>query len=172
MFFIQFETFSDKFLAVCWELFGRFIAFAIYVFIRFLPTGKKFCLKFLFFIISYIDRKTIELRQSIFGGVVKTAFYVCIRTFWQKLLSLWGKDINFCRYRTFSGTFSEFYRKLSARFWKLQFTCPINSFEQKGFLWKLLRCFCLFRSLSKRYLTNCRESFVGVVKTAFWESMP
>ena len=91
MFFIQFETFSDKFLAVCWENFGRFVAIAIYVFIRFFPTEKIFVWKFHIFIISDNDRKNIELRQAFFGGVVKAAFYVCIRTFWQKLLSFWER---------------------------------------------------------------------------------
>ena len=52
---------------------------------------KVFVWNFYFFIISDSDRKNIELRQSIFGGVVKTAFYVCIRTFWQKLFSFWER---------------------------------------------------------------------------------
>ena len=38
--------------------------------------------------------------------------------------------------------------------------------------WRLFNCFCLFRTLSKWFLTICREIFGGVVKTAFWESMP
>ena len=38
--------------------------------------------------------------------------------------------------------------------------------------WRLFNCFFLFRTLSKWFLTICREIFGGVVKTAFWESMP
>ena len=91
VFLSEFETFSEIFLAVCWEIFGRFVAIGIYVFIRFLLREKIFVWKFYFFIISDSDRKNIELRQSIFGRVVKTAFYVCIRTFWQKLLSFWER---------------------------------------------------------------------------------
>ena len=44
MFFIQFETFSDKFLAVCWEIFDRFVAISK----EFYPTEKN-CLNISFF---------------------------------------------------------------------------------------------------------------------------
>ena len=55
------------------------------------PTEKNFVWKFHIFIISDNDRKKIELRQAFFGGIVKTEIYVCIRTFWQKLLSFWER---------------------------------------------------------------------------------
>ena len=171
MFFIQFETFSDKFLAVCWENFGRFVAIAIYVFIRFFPTEKIFVWKFHIFIISDNDRKNIELRQAFFGGVVKAAFYVCIRTFWQKLLSFWER----CNLLSLSDLQRNFFWILSKIFsevLKTAFYVSIWILWAKRVSWKLFSCFRLFRTLSKRFLTICREVFCGVVKTAFWESMP
>ena len=64
--FHSIRDFIDKSLAVCWEIFGRFLAIAIYVFIRFFPTEKTFVWKFLIFIISDNDWKKIELRQAVF----------------------------------------------------------------------------------------------------------
>ena len=42
----------------------------------------------------------------------------------------------------------------------------------KSVLWELHSCFCFFRTLSKRFLSICREFFGWVVKDEFWESMP
>ena len=36
--------------------------------------------------------------------------------------------------------------------------------RKEVFLWKLLSCFCLFRTLSKRFLTICREFLAGLLK--------
>ena len=132
---------------------------------------KIFVWNFHFFIISESDQKNIEFRQSIFGRVVKTAFYVCIRTFWQKLLSF-SERYKLLLLSDLQRNFFWILSKLIGEVLKTAIYGPIGYFEQKGFLWKLLRCFCLLWSLSKRYLTICREIFGGVVKTAFWESMP
>ena len=132
---------------------------------------KNFVWIFHIFIISDSDRKNIEFRQSIFGRVVKTAFYVCIRTFWQKLLSF-SERYKLLLLSDLQRNFFWILSKLIGEVLKTAIYGPIGYFEQKGFLWKLLRCFCLLWSLSKRYLTICREIFGGVVKTAFWESMP
>ena len=70
-FFVHFETFSDKFLAVCWEFFGRFVAIAIYVFIRFSPTEKIFVWKFHIFIISDNDRKISNFVKQFSEGLSK-----------------------------------------------------------------------------------------------------
>ena len=171
MFFIQFETFSDKFLAVCWEIFGRFVAIAIYVFIRFFPTEKIFVWKFHIFIISDNDRKNIELRQAFFGGVVKAAFYVCIRTFWQNLLPFWERR-NLLSLSDLQRNFFCILLKFISEVLKTAVYVSIWKLWAKRVSWRLVNCFRLFRTLSKRFLTICREVFGGVVKTAFGESMP
>ena len=132
---------------------------------------KNFVWIFHIFIISDSDRKNIEFRQSIFGRVVKTAFYVCIGRFWQKLLSF-SERYKLLSLSDLQLNFFWILSKLIGEVLKTAIYGPIGYSEQKAFLWKLLRCFCLFRSLSKRHLTICREIFGGVVKTAFWESMP
>ena len=119
---------------------------------------NNFVWKFNIFIISDNDRKNIELRQAFFGGFVKIALYVCIRTFWQKLLSFWER----CKLLSLSDLQRNFFWILSkyiGEVLKTGYYVSIWLLWAKRVSWEFLSCFCSFRTLCKRFLTNCREKF-------------
>ena len=158
MFFNQVETFSEKILPVCREIFGRFAAIAINVFIGFF-LRNKFCLKISIF--YHLGKRSKKYRTP--SSNFRRGCQKCIQRVHKIILTktafFLGKTKTFVVIGPSAELFLnsiEIYRR---GFDNCILHVHLNILSKEVFLWKLLSCFCLFRTLSKRILTICREFF-------------
>ena len=125
---------------------------------------KKLRLKISFF--YHLRQRSKNYRTSLSN--IRRSCQNCILRVHKNILTkncfLFGKDINLRGYRTFSGTFSEFYRNLSARFWKPDITCPFEDFEQEGFRGKSSVVFVFLGPWAKEYCPFVGNFLAGLLK--------
>jgi len=113
-----------------------------------------------------LSKKTSVSRQTMFGGVIKTAFYLSTGSFWGKIFTL--RKLYF--FKTFSDIAQNNFaccRKLFDRIAKTAFYLslgPNEHFGEKQFIWKILVFVNPFRTLSKKFSASRQTEFGGLSK--------
>ena len=123
--------------------------------------------KCIFSSFSDFEQKIFGLLAKIFGGFIKTAFYVSIGTLWGEKLLFWKIRI-FINLGPWANNFRFLVAKISIRLWKLLSKGPENHFQEN--LLFLKKKFCQFRNLSGEFLIFSQDFVSKFVETALYET--